>query len=193
MVTNIFETQCGLRNLFRRSESDVTYFSRHFMLRWYVQLRLSTENEHFFDEEPGFSTQMLLWDQIWGARSYHFPWEIMILLYLHLPLERGELYRFSFRIEHSRHDSCRVQTWAPMSFWAGRKVWMKSQNDDFWTKMVTFDTSDLVSETDLRPKSWCPTEKMFVLNAQTELRVPPQHKVSRKNIYNHFPTVSECF
>ena len=67
------------------------------------------------------------------------------------------------------------------------------QNDDFWTKMVTFDTSDLVSEPDLIPKSLCPTEKMFVLNAQTELRVPPQHKVFRKNTYYHFPTVSECF
>jgi len=59
--------------------------------------------------------------------------------------------------------------------------------------MVTFDTSDLVSEADLKQKSWFPVEKMFVLNAQAELRVPPQHKVFRKNIYHHFPTVSECF
>ena len=62
----ILETSSGARKVM------LYIFSRHFMLRCHVQLRLNTENDHFLDEEPRFSTQMLLWDQIWGTRSYHF-------------------------------------------------------------------------------------------------------------------------
>ena len=59
----------------------VYIFSKHFMLRWYSQLRLGVENDHFFDGKPRFLFQISLWDQIWGIKSYHFCPKLIILKY----------------------------------------------------------------------------------------------------------------
>ena len=60
MVTIFLETQRGVRNPSRRSEVLVYIFPRNFVLRWYFQLRLSAENEHFYEETSRFSPQNLI-------------------------------------------------------------------------------------------------------------------------------------
>ena len=185
----VLETSSGGRKVM------LYIFSRHFMLRWYVQLRLSTENEHFF-RRRNLDFQLKCSSEI----RFEVP-EVTIFLgkswfcSISTSRWRGESFTDSL-LQSNISDMIRAVSKYELlcpSERGERCEWSYIlQNDDFWTKMVTFDTSDLVSETDLRPKSWCPTKKMFVLNAETELRVPPEHKVSRKNIYNHFPTVSEC-
>ena len=87
-----------------------------------------------------------------------------------------------------------VLTWAAKSIWARRMSWLKLT---FWNVSFEWKSSksnDAIcdldpSDIDLVQNFQCLTKKSFVLDAQTELGGPPQHKMFRINRYNHIPGV----
>ena len=122
-------------------EVMVYIFTKHFMLRWYSQLRLGVENEHFFDGKPRFLYQISLWDQIWGIKSYHFCPKLIILKYATSCSSFSTLRRIQELI--FGHDTNHVCSFGLFKIINGAlssttgvgdeaKSWFSKKNGNFW-------------------------------------------------------------